>query len=112
MNPEKQAEFQGKQTLLYERLADALIEATPEWWNSAVMEVESKYEHGVISHSHSIYSEEHSKDIVEATDDIFQLTFELTELFKQYGPIWKKAFIRVWKEAEEKWRFNITYTYD
>ncbi|SRR6266542_4400120 len=103
-------EFYDRQGEILQDLGHALIEATPESWNEATLELEQEEE----GCSHVITSREHSKDIVIATDDIFEATGRLEDLFRERGQLWKRAVFSATRndnDTEESWAFNVEYTY-
>ena len=52
------------------RIASALIEATPDSWQQARLEVEVSEEGGVLGMPHTILSPEGWREVVGATDEI------------------------------------------
>ena len=92
------------------RIASALIEATPDSWRKARLEVEVKEEAGVLGMPHTILSPEGRREVVAATDDISSATFELRELFKKHGKAWRRLVFEIIEE-EGRWRYVANYDY-
>ena len=103
-------EFLSQQGTILKQLANALIEATPEWWTEATLELEM----GDEGCGHVISSAAHPADIVTPTDALFAQTFALQDLFEAKSKLFKKAVIRVFREdhdGQESWKFKVEYTY-
>jgi hypothetical protein len=97
---------------LLQRIASALVEATPEWWTEATMRVEfNRYPDGKTGMPHSIWSDQHQRDLVEPTDDIFAATYALHQLCEQAGQSWSALLICV-ELADGQWRFKTTFEYN
>ena len=92
------------------RIADALIEATPECWCAARLEVSIREEDGVVGMPHTISSPEGRREVVAPTDEIMAATFELRELFRQHGRSWRRLVFDVTSEGEA-WRYVARYAY-
>lgn len=98
--------FLIRQTEVLEHVVNALIEATPEWWTRATLELSSTAE----GCAHTITSEEHPTDIVSATDELFGATYALENLFRQGGKPWRRAVINAWTEGDA-WKYSADYQY-
>lgn len=103
----QQALFQKQQSEIYPDIGRELIAATPEHWNSAILELQDKGD----TVSHSIFSDEGHRDIVSATMELFEHTRRLELLFKKYGAMFKSARFRVWLDESQEWQFNVQYEY-
>jgi hypothetical protein len=93
-----------------QRIATALIEATPASWENARLEVEAKDELGLLGMAHTISSPDGQREIVTPTEEIFAATYELRELFKQHGRAWRRLVFDIMKE-EGSWRFVAHFEY-
>ena len=103
-------EFFGEQGQILKNLANALVEATPEWWNDATLELEQTSE----GCAHSIFSANHPNDIVVPTDEIYEATAQLEDLFANKSQSWKKAVLKLTRSdrrGEESWQFKVEYSY-
>lgn len=95
-----------------EAIANGLIEATPEWWNAAILEIEScPQSNGVEGFRHRITSPEGQRDIVQATESIHEHTFRLADLFRQHGRPWRKVVYTVTKQAGGSWKYSADFSY-
>src|SRR4051812_11916992 len=93
-----------------QRIASALIEATPKTWRKARLEVEAKEEDGTQGMSHTISNPEGRRELVVATDEITDATFELRELFRRHGKAWRRLVFEVTNE-EGSWRYAANFDY-
>jgi hypothetical protein len=103
-------DFFAQQGNIVKALAHALVNATPETWNEATLEIQVD-ERGL---DHVIASAEHPDDIVIPTDEIFAQTMALQDLFVAKGQSFKTATIHVFlqeQDGKESWKFKVNYTY-
>ncbi len=107
ISDEQQAMFQRQQSEIYSNIGKELIAATPEHWNSAILELLDRGE----TVAHTIVSDEGHPDIVSPTMDLFEHTRKLELLFKQYKTMFKSASFRVWLNENNEWQFNVQYEY-
>ena len=104
-------DLQERMTPLLQRIAGALVEATPEWWTEATMRVEVKHDpNGSTGMPHSIWSERHPRDVVEPTDEIYAATRALQQLCEQAGQPWSALVFRI-EQAGDGWRFGTDFEY-
>ena len=104
-------EHQERLTAHLERVASALVEATPEWWNSAVMKVQVKrLPDGLFSMPHEIWSEQYPRDIVVATDEVLAATRELLQVCEQEGQAWSTLIIRI-EQVDDAWKHSTDFIY-
>ena len=98
-------------TPILQRMASALVEATPEWWTAAAMRVEvTHYPEGHTGMAHSIWSEQYRRDLVEPTDDIYRATHELQQLCERAGQPWSALEFQIEKDGDG-WRFQSNFEY-
>jgi hypothetical protein len=98
--------FYAEQSRILQKLTDALIEATPEWWNRATLLMER----GDDGFGYVIRNKDHPRDIVTPTDELYEAAFELQDLFESHGKLWEKATLKVVKVGDD-WQYNIDYAY-
>ena len=96
----------AEQSDLLQRMANALIEATPEWWNRATLVIERDDE----GFGYAISNPNYMTDIVTPTDELYEATFMLQDLFEARRQIWQKAVLEVVKVGDV-WQFTIEYEY-
>ena len=102
---------QVRLTPILQRIANALVEATPEWWSEAAMRCEvQKTSNGETGISHSISSKNYPQDIVLATDDLFVCTRELQLLCESNGHPWSALAFRI-NQSEDGWHFTTDFEY-
>ena len=95
-----------------EAIVDRLVEATPEWWKSAVLEVTRTTEaNGMVGFTHRITSPEGHRDIVVTTDEIFHLTKQLADLFTRFGGPWKKVSYAIHENPGGGWHYSADFVY-
>jgi hypothetical protein len=95
-----------------EAITNHLVQATPEWWKSAVLEVTHSVDSdGTEGFAHLIKSPEGHRDIVQATQDILDLTFQLSSLFKRFGTPWQKVVYSVNQNALGGWNYSADFEY-
>ncbi|MBC8029831.1 MAG: hypothetical protein H7Z16_06950 [Pyrinomonadaceae bacterium] len=92
-------------------IADSLISATPEWWKSAVLQIEYSFEDGIEGLAHEIISPEGFKDIVEPTEDLYSATLRLVDVFKRRGHVWRKAGYTVTQLPNGGWKYTVKFDY-
>ena len=91
---------------------NALIEATPDWWKSAKLEImRTTRSPGVEGLAHLITSPEGHREIVQATDAIFAASFRLSDLFASFDKPWKRVVFTVVQAADGHWRYTADYEY-
>ena len=103
-------EFFSQQGLILNQLTHALVEATPECWNEAKLELEASDE-GL---GHVITSTENPDAIVTPTDEIFAQTMALQDLFISKSRPFKTATIQILRrdrDGLESWKLKVAYTY-
>ena len=103
-------DLQERMTPILQRLAAALVEATPEWWSEATLRVEVRRSGQDTSISHSIWSDQHPRDVVEATEEIFAASRALQLLCEQAGQPWVGLVFRI-EQVGEAWRFESVFEY-
>jgi hypothetical protein len=100
--------LQDEQSTVFEKLAIALIEATPEWWTFAELELVAPAEGLGGGLEHSITNSENPSDVVVPTDEIFEATrlLELTSL--KDDDTWKRCVFQV-RQEDDTWRFTADF---
>ena len=98
--------FHTRQTEILAILANALIEATPEWWDRAILTVEASDE----GFGYSIRNEKYPRDIVTPTDEIYSGMFRLQDLFEAHGKSWRRAILEV-ERIDAEWEYAVRYEY-
>jgi hypothetical protein len=95
-----------------EAIVDQLVQATPEWWKAAVLEVtRSVKANEVEGFAHLVTSPEGHRDVVQATDEIFELTLRLADLFKRFGKPWKKVVYSIRQNDAGGWSYSADFEY-
>lgn len=100
--------YQEEEQLSYQRLADALIEATPEWWTEATLELVPTWHGSVVGLQHSITNRAGHRDIVEPTPNLYAATQELHMLAERRGDKWTRCTFNVFQE-NGTWRYVAEY---
>lgn len=93
------------------KIANELVAATPEHWNSAMLEltrsVDGKDERVYLS----IRNEERLRELVTPTDDLYALSAELAGVFRKHGANWRKIIYRASLQADGSWKWRAGYEY-
>jgi hypothetical protein len=100
--------LQSEQTPIFGSMANALIEATPETWSSATLELIRATEGSHLVLRHIISNAERPKDIVQPTDDLLKATNDLVLLSERHKDSWKRCLFRVYQQGES-WRFQADF---
>lgn len=94
-------------------IVNSLVESTPDWWKSALLEIEQKnHSQGIVGYTHKISSPEGHRDIVQATEELCLHTFELAELFREHGKQWTKAVFRIEQLPTSDWNYVVDFSYE
>lgn len=95
-----------------EAIVDQLVQATPEWWKAAVLEItRSTKPGGVEGFAHLVSSPEGHRDMVQATDEIFELTIRLADLFANFGKPWQRVVYSIRQTPAGGWQYTADYEY-
>src|SRR3954467_8938469 len=95
-----------------EQIVNQLIEATPEWWKSAILEIEfSPKSHGIEGYKHTITNPDGHKDIVQAPDTLFESTFQLADVFRKHGRPWQKVIYTIRQSSKGDWNYSVDFNY-
>jgi hypothetical protein len=95
-----------------EAIVNQLVQATPEWWNSAVLEVtRSVKPNDVEGIAHLISSPEGHRDVVQATETNIELTFQLADLFASFGKPWRSVVYSIRQNSTGGWQYTADFRY-
>jgi hypothetical protein len=100
--------LQDEQTPIFQQLASALVEATPEWWTHASLELVAPPEGFGNGLSHSIYNSDFPQDVVVPTDEILEATRLLELASTKHSDSWKRCVFRIQQEGES-WGFTADF---
>ncbi len=93
-------------------IVNELIAATPEWWKSAILEVERIEEPGEIEKFRQvIISPEKHKDIVSSTPELHEAVIRLADVFRHFGRVWSKAIYQVELLPDNSWKYSARFEY-
>jgi hypothetical protein len=101
--------LQDEQTPIFQRLAHALVEATPEWWSAATLALTTPASGFGTGLAHSISSAEHLRDIVVATDEVLEATRALELASVRHGDSWRRCVFHISQEPSGAWRFTADF---
>lgn len=96
-----------EQAEIYPQLTMALIEATPEWWNKATLELVCSEGMGN-GLEHRISNPDYPQDIVVATDEILTATRMLELCSKRHADAWRRCVFQI-AEKDGKWSFTAEF---
>jgi len=104
--------LQAEQAPIDLEIINALLDAIPADWNSALLEVQSaELPKGQASVKLSILSPENHRDYVEPGSELFAAARKLVLLMKQYGQQLKLATYKAELTPEEDWAFHSKFEY-
>jgi len=103
-------ELQNAEEPIDRAIAEALIEATPEWWNSIMLEI-SHVEHPASGYRHRLWSPDGHKDRVETTEALLAQMRKLAALFEEAGHPWRKATYKVTIEPNRDYVYVVEFDY-
>lgn len=101
--------LQDEQTPIFQQLADALVEATPEWWSEATLELTASASGFGSGLSHDISSVEHPEDVVVATDEVLEATRALELTCVRHRDSWVRCVFRIRQKSSGAWRFTADF---
>ena len=103
--------LQEKQAPIDRAIVEALIAATPETWNSALMVVERRDEGPNEKMSIEITSPERHKDLVGPTDEIYEGLYRLSDCFRKQGKVWRAVRYQVNLAPTGDWKFEVSFEF-
>ncbi len=101
--------LQDDQSPLFEQLANALIEATPEWWSEAELELVADQAGQGNGLAHFIRSTAFPRDLVMPTDEVFAASRALELASVRHGDSWRRCVFRIVQENSGSWRFTVQF---
>lgn len=104
--------IQDEQTPILQDIGSALIEATPEHWRAAVLELTpTQPASGVFGLRHRITSPEGYRDIVTATDELMDATIRLHNLCEKHGQLFSRIVFEIRCSLNDEWHFDSRWEY-
>lgn len=94
-----------EQAPIFTRIAEALVEATPEWWSHAALELVAPKGQFGTGLAHAISNAEHRRDVVVATDELLEATRALELASVRHGDAWRCCLFRIEQNPQGAWRF-------
>jgi hypothetical protein len=104
--------LEDEQSPIFERLTHALVEATPEWWSAAELELVTSADGLGEGLAHSIRSDAFPRDVVVPTDAVFEATRALELASVRHGDSWRRCLFRILQEPSGAWRFAASFERD
>lgn len=103
------ATLDEEQTPIFVAITNALVEATPEWWNSATLELTAP--DGVFGSGleHSISNSDHAQDVVVATDELMEATRALELVCVRHGDSWRRCVFQIHEAGDGDWGFTANF---
>ncbi|MET3464104.1 hypothetical protein [Variovorax atrisoli] len=100
-----------RQATLDLAVANALIAATPEWWNSATL-VADREQHGSQEQmTIVITSPDGLPEPISPTEEIYSSLYALADLFRERGTVWHSASYSVNQTEGGDWKYSVQFTY-
>lgn len=103
--------IQEQQAPIDRRLVSALIEATPETWNAAILHVIRTDDGSSEKMQVEISNPEGLSDLVGATEEIYEVLYALSDCFRAHGKIWSQLKYVVQLSSGGDWKFEASFTY-
>jgi hypothetical protein len=105
------ASLSDRMTPLLQRLATALVQATPEKWDSAklLVRVIDRAE-GATEMAHEIACEEFPNELISPTDEIFAATRELQQFCSLSGQPFRTLTFAV-NRVGQHWKYETDFGY-
>lgn len=104
--------LQEQQAPIDRLIVNALISATPDWWSSAVIEIERIEEPGGIETLRQvIISPEMHNDLVSSTPELHEAIIALADLFRGMGVVWSKAVYQIELLPDGNWKYSGRFEY-
>jgi len=103
--------LQEQQLPIDRQITSALIEATPETWNAATLQVIRGDEEGNERMEVEITSPEGHREPISATDEIYEALYALSDCFRAHGKLWKKAIYVSEMGTDGNWRYKVSFEY-
>jgi hypothetical protein len=103
--------IQEGETKIDKEIVTELIELTPEWWNSVILEVVYTCDGDNDNYDHCISSPGGNKEIIEPSGKIFDATYRLGKLFREHGKHWKKVTYKTWIQKDGTWSYKVNFEY-
>ena len=92
-------------------VGNALIEATPEDWPEATVEVDNFEREGTFACA--IGPPPGRSPDVEVTKPLGEAILALLEVYRRHGKApWKRMVLHVRQGAGDSWRFEVNYSYE
>lgn len=104
-------EWLQRQAPLDRALANSLIEATPDTWNQALVEVQRWDEDGREHMTVVISSPDGRHEIITPTDDIYAALYSLSDLLRERGSVWRSLTCTVALDDSGDWTYRVEYGY-
>jgi hypothetical protein len=92
-------------TPIFIRMAEALVEATPERWSSAVLELVVPQGHLGTGLAHSISNPDFPREIIVPTEELLEATRELELVSERHEDSWDRCVFRIEQGSAGKWRY-------
>lgn len=101
----------ARQAPIDQRIASALIAATPDHWDAAQMVVERIDLGTEEKMSISISSPQGLRDPVAPTEEIYEYLYQLSDLYRSEVKMWVAVKYNVFKQDDAEWRFSAEFEY-
>jgi len=104
--------IQDEQTPILQDIGSALIEATPQHWRVAVLELATTHlATGVVGLQHCVTSPEGHGDLVMPTDELMEATRRLQALCEQHGQLFSRVVFEIRCDSDDEWHFDSRWEY-
>lgn len=104
--------LQEAQAPIDREIVVALIEATPETWSKATLDLVRVVEGGLERFRLKVSSpDEHCREVVSPTEQLQDAAVRLADAFASFGKVWASARYSIWQTEAGDWKFRADFTY-
>lgn len=104
--------LQERQAPIDFQIVEELIASLPESWSAAQMEVERREGPDAGEEFEiEISNPDGSGPPVAPSDEMYPLIFSLADVFREYGPVWKRVRYVVSMAPDQGWTFKANFSY-
>lgn len=88
-----------------------MIEATPENWDTAELNVRRAESDGTEKMEIEITNPKGLREIVGPTEEIYTALYALSDCFRAHGVVWREAQYSVNMNGSGEWAFKASFAY-
>lgn len=97
---------------LHKAVCDRLIEATPEWWKYAELEIARTPGRPESAIRCRISNPDHPEDVVEPHDELAAAVQAVLAHFDKKKHVWNRIVYEIHQRPDSRWSFSVSVDYD